>query len=57
MTHCEGYGAAAVARSDDRRHRVRCQAAWSLPAETLELLLRDDERAALRTLADAGAHS
>jgi len=54
MTHCEGYRAAAVARSDELGGiGIDAEPHGPLPAEALELLLRDEERAALRTLADA----
>lgn len=54
VTHCEGYRAAAVARSDELGGiGIDAEPHGSLPAVTLELLLRDEERAALRTLADA----
>jgi 4'-phosphopantetheinyl transferase EntD len=54
MTHCEGYRAAAVARSDELGGiGIDAEPHAPVPAEALELLLRDEERAALRTLADA----
>jgi 4'-phosphopantetheinyl transferase EntD len=54
MTHCDGYRAAAVARSDELGGiGIDAEPHGPLPAEALELLLRDEERAALRTLADA----
>ena len=54
MTHCEGYRAAAVARSDELGGiGIDAEPHGPVSAEALELLLRDEERAALRTLADA----
>ena len=54
MTHCEGYRAAAVARSDALGGiGIDAEPHGPLPAEALELLLRDEERATLRPLADA----
>jgi 4'-phosphopantetheinyl transferase EntD len=53
MTHCEGYRAAAVARSDELGGiGIDAEPHGPLPAETLELVLRDEERAAQGTLAD-----
>jgi 4'-phosphopantetheinyl transferase EntD len=54
MTHCEGYRAAAVARSDELGGiGIDAEPHGPVSVEALELLLRDEERAALRTLADA----
>jgi 4'-phosphopantetheinyl transferase EntD len=54
MTHCEGYRAAAVARSNELGGiGIDAEPHGPLPAEALELLLRDEERAALGALADA----
>jgi 4'-phosphopantetheinyl transferase EntD len=54
MTHCEGYRAAAVARSDGLGGiGIDAEPHGPLPAEAHELLLRPEERAALRTLAEA----
>jgi 4'-phosphopantetheinyl transferase EntD len=54
MTHCEGYRAAAVARSDELGGiGIDAEPHGPLPADVLELVLRDEERAAQRTLADA----
>jgi 4'-phosphopantetheinyl transferase EntD len=54
MTHCEGYRAAAVARSDELwAIGIDAEPHDPLPDEALGLLLRDEERAALPTLADA----
>jgi 4'-phosphopantetheinyl transferase EntD len=54
MTHCEGYRAAAVARSDELGGvGIDAEPHAPLPVEALELLLRAEERAALRALAEA----
>jgi 4'-phosphopantetheinyl transferase EntD len=54
MTHCEGYRGAAVARSDELGAiGIDAEPHGPLPDDALELLLRDEERAALATLADA----
>jgi 4'-phosphopantetheinyl transferase EntD len=54
MTHCPGYRAAVVARSD-RHPRVGIDAEphHTLPIETLDLVLRDEERELLAALVDA----
>jgi 4'-phosphopantetheinyl transferase EntD len=54
MTHCAGYRAAAVARSGDLRALgIDAEPHAALPDEALDLVLRDEERARLRALADA----
>jgi 4'-phosphopantetheinyl transferase EntD len=54
MTHCVGYRAAAVARSSRLRALgIDAEPHAPLPDETLDLVLRDEERAGLLTLADA----
>ena len=54
MTHCEGYRAAAVARSDELGGiGIDAEPHGALPADVLELILLDEERAAQRALADA----
>jgi 4'-phosphopantetheinyl transferase EntD len=54
MTHCEGYRAAAVARSAELGGiGIDAEPHGPIPDDSLELLLRDEERAALPTLADA----
>jgi 4'-phosphopantetheinyl transferase EntD len=54
MTHCDGYRAAVVARSDDLRCvGIDAEPHDAMPADALGLVLRDDERARLRGPADA----
>jgi 4'-phosphopantetheinyl transferase EntD len=54
MTHCAGYRAAAVARSGDLAAvGIDAEPHAALPGETLDLVLRDEERARLLVLADA----
>jgi 4'-phosphopantetheinyl transferase EntD len=54
MTHCEGYRAAAVARSHELAGiGIDAEPHDAVPDEALELILRDEEEATLRTLADA----
>jgi 4'-phosphopantetheinyl transferase EntD len=53
MTHCAGYRAAAVARSDELVGvGIDAEPHAALPHEALDLVLRDEERARLRALAD-----
>src|SRR5687768_2743899 len=59
MTHCEGYRAAVVARSGEVCGvGIDAEPHAALPTATLDLVLRDEERARLLTLADAhrGVH-
>jgi 4'-phosphopantetheinyl transferase EntD len=54
MTHCAGYRAAVVARSGQLRGvGIDAEPHAALPADMLDLVLRDEERARLRALADA----
>jgi 4'-phosphopantetheinyl transferase EntD len=54
MTHCAGYRAAAVARSGELAAvGIDAEPHAALPGETLDLVLRDEERARLLALADA----
>jgi 4'-phosphopantetheinyl transferase EntD len=54
MTHCAGYRAAAVARTGDVRGvGIDAEPHAALPSEVLYLVLRDEERARQRMLADA----
>jgi 4'-phosphopantetheinyl transferase EntD len=54
MTHCEGYRAAVVARADELRSvGIDAEPHRALPAEVLELVLRDEERAHAAELARA----
>jgi 4'-phosphopantetheinyl transferase EntD len=54
LTHCEGYRAAAVARADEFAGiGIDAEPHERLPSDASELVVRDEERAALRTLADA----
>ncbi|HEU0192613.1 MAG TPA: 4'-phosphopantetheinyl transferase superfamily protein [Gaiellales bacterium] len=54
MTHCAGYRAAVVARSDRLRGiGIDAEAHAALPRATRDLVLRREERARLRTLAEA----
>jgi 4'-phosphopantetheinyl transferase EntD len=53
MTHCTGYRAAAVARSDQVYGLgIDAEPHAAMPSAALELVLRDEERARLRDLAD-----
>jgi 4'-phosphopantetheinyl transferase EntD len=55
MTHCAGYRAAAVARRDETCGLgIDAEPHAALPAGVPDLVLRDEERARLRALADAG---
>jgi 4'-phosphopantetheinyl transferase EntD len=55
MTHCAGYRAAVVARSAELRGvGIDAEPHAALPTEVFDFVLRDEERARLRTLADAG---
>ncbi len=52
MTHCHGYRAAAVGRSDVLRSiGIDAEPHAALPQDALELVLRDDEQARLLALA------
>ena len=54
MTHCAGYRAAVVARSGELRGvGIDAEPHAALPADVLELVLLDGERARLAALADA----
>jgi 4'-phosphopantetheinyl transferase EntD len=54
MTHCAGYRAAVVARSGELRGvGIDAEPHAALPADMLDLVLRDEERARLMTLAGA----
>jgi 4'-phosphopantetheinyl transferase EntD len=54
MTHCAGYRAAVVARSARLRGiGIDAEAHAALPDPTRDLVLRDEERTRLRTLAEA----
>ena len=54
LTHCEGYRAAAVAPADELAGiGIDAELHEPLPAAAAELVLRDEERATLRTLAEA----
>jgi 4'-phosphopantetheinyl transferase EntD len=54
MTHCEGYRAAVVARSGELCGvGIDAEPHAALPTDMLDLVLRDEERARLRTLAGA----
>ena len=54
MTHCAGYRAAAVARSTELRSvGIDAEPHAAVPAEALELILREEEQAGLAALADA----
>jgi 4'-phosphopantetheinyl transferase EntD len=54
MTHCAGYRAAAVARSEELRGvGIDAEPHAALPAAALDLVLRDEERARLPALQDA----
>jgi 4'-phosphopantetheinyl transferase EntD len=54
MTHCAGYRAAAVARSDELFGvGIDAEPHGALPKATLDLILRDEERVRLLALADA----
>jgi enterobactin synthetase component D / holo-[acyl-carrier protein] synthase len=56
MTHCAGYRAAVVARSDALCGvGIDAEPHAALPPAVLEFVLRDEERARLPALADAGA--
>lgn len=53
LTHCPGYRAAAVARSDELRTiGIDAEPHAAVPDDALELVLRDEERARLVELAD-----
>ena len=59
MTHCAGYRAAVVARSGELRGvGIDAEPHAALPIDVLDLVLRDEERARLLTLAaaDPGRH-
>jgi 4'-phosphopantetheinyl transferase EntD len=59
LTHCAGYRAAAVARAGELRGiGIDAEPHAAIRAEVLDLILRDEERAGLRALADAqpGVH-
>jgi 4'-phosphopantetheinyl transferase EntD len=54
MTHCAGYRAAVVARSGELRGvGIDAEPHAPLPADVLDLVLRDEERAWLPALAEA----
>jgi 4'-phosphopantetheinyl transferase EntD len=54
MTHCAGYRAAVVARSGELRGvGIDAEPHAALPADMLDLVLRDEERTRLLSLADA----
>jgi 4'-phosphopantetheinyl transferase EntD len=54
MTHCAGYRAAVVARSGELSGvGIDAEPHAALPPDVLELVLSDEERSRLRTLADA----
>jgi 4'-phosphopantetheinyl transferase EntD len=54
MTHCAGYRAAVAARSGELRGiGIDAEPHAPLPAETLDFVLRDEERERLLTLAGA----
>jgi 4'-phosphopantetheinyl transferase EntD len=54
MTHCAGYRAAAVARSGELLSvGIDAEPHAAMPGATLDVVLRDEERARLRALADA----
>jgi 4'-phosphopantetheinyl transferase EntD len=54
MTHCAGYRAAVVARSGELSGvGIDAEPHAALPADMLDFVLRDDERARLLTLAEA----
>jgi 4'-phosphopantetheinyl transferase EntD len=54
MTHCAGYRAAVVARSRELRGvGIDAEPHAALPTDMLDLVLRDEERERLRTLAGA----
>src|SRR5918992_849287 len=54
MTHCVGYRAAAVARSDELCGiGIDAEPHAALPGAVLDLVLRDEERERLRALADS----
>lgn len=54
MTHCAGYRAAVVARSGELCGvGIDAEPHAALPADMLDFVLRDDERARLLTLAEA----
>jgi 4'-phosphopantetheinyl transferase EntD len=56
MTHCAGYRAAVVARSDALFGvGIDAEPHAALPPAVLDFVLRDEERARLPALADAGA--
>ena len=55
LTHCVGYRAAAVAGADDCAGvGIDAEPHAPLPGDVLDLVLRDEERARLVGLADAG---
>jgi 4'-phosphopantetheinyl transferase EntD len=55
MTHCAGYRAAVVARSGELSGiGIDAEPHAALAPSVLEFVLRDEERARLLTLADAG---
>ncbi len=57
MTHCEGYRAAAVARSDELTGiGIDAEPHRPLPVDALELVLRDDERAVPAEARRGAAH-
>jgi 4'-phosphopantetheinyl transferase EntD len=59
MTHCAGYRAAVVARSGDLRGLgIDAEPHAALPPDTLDFVLRDEERSWLLALTDAdpGVH-
>jgi 4'-phosphopantetheinyl transferase EntD len=57
MTHCAGYRAAAVAPSSRLRGLgIDAEPHAALPEEALDLVLRHEERARLRALADVDPH-
>jgi 4'-phosphopantetheinyl transferase EntD len=54
MTHCPGYRAAAVARSDELLGvGIDAEPHAAMPASALDIVLRDEERARVAGLADA----
>jgi 4'-phosphopantetheinyl transferase EntD len=57
MTHCAGYRAAAVARSAELRALgIDAEPHAAVPDEALDLVLRDEERARLLSLAKSHPH-
>jgi 4'-phosphopantetheinyl transferase EntD len=55
MTHCAGYRAAVVARSGELRGvGIDAEPHAALPTDMLDIVLRDEERARILTLASAG---